>query len=118
MPELTIEGHGTFEVDQGTRLVNAVTDAGIEILHRCGGYAKCTTCRVEFIAGEPAQITAAERDKWKDKKEEGYRLSCQVRVEHDMTIRVINTLESTGLDDPGDTPEEEITPEPEWTEGR
>lgn len=114
MPTLTIEGHGTFEVESGTRLVHAIQDAGIDILHRCGGYAKCTTCRVEFIEGEPGKMTAAERDKWQDKKEDGFRLSCQLTIEQDMALRVINTLESTGLDDPGDSPEPQITPEPEW----
>jgi ferredoxin len=116
MPELTIEGHGTFEVAGGTRLVNAIREAGVDILHRCGGYAKCTTCRVEFLAGEPDKMSAAERDKLAEQAEQGYRLSCQVYVDQDMTVRVINTLESTGLEDPGDAPEAGITPEPEWVE--
>jgi len=116
MPELTIEGHGTFEVEEGTRLVHAIKEAGVNILHRCGGYAKCTTCRVEFLAGEPDEMSAAERDKLAEKAEQGYRLSCQLYVNQDMTLRVINTLESTGLEDPGDTPEADITPEPDWVD--
>jgi hypothetical protein len=31
-----------------------------------------------------------------------------------MRVRVINTLQSTGLDSPGDEPADKITPEPEW----
>lgn len=115
MPKLTIEGHGTFDVAAGKRLVRAIEDSGINILHRCGGYAKCTTCRVEFIEGEPGKMTRAEQEKWKDKGESGLRLSCQMTIEEDMALRVINTVESTGLDGPGDTPENQITPEPEWT---
>jgi len=114
MPKLTIEDHGTFEVAEGSRLVKAIEGQDINILHRCGGYAKCTTCRVEFLEGEPSRMTKAERDKWKDKDTHGYRLSCQILVEDDMTIKVINTLENTNLDDPGDTPEDHITPEPDW----
>lgn len=114
MPRLTIEDHGTFEVQAGTRLVRAIEDAGINILHRCGGYAKCTTCRVEFLSGEPAQMTKAEKEKWKEKDTSGVRLSCQMTIEDEMRIKVINTVESTGLEDPGDTPKEDITPEPEW----
>lgn len=114
MPKLTIEGEGTFEVQTGTRLVNAIKAAGVNILHRCGGYAKCTTCRVEFLEGEPDKMTQAERDKWQDKGEKGFRLSCQMIVESDMNIRILNTVESTGLDDPGKKPEKEITPDPEW----
>ena len=114
MVNLTIEGVGTFEVPEGKRLVRAIEDVGVDILHRCGGYARCTTCRVEFIAGEPQQRTVAERDKLKEKGETGIRLSCQCLVEGEMTVRVLNTLQSTGLDSPGDTPEDEITPEPTW----
>ena len=51
MPRLTVEGVGDFEVPQGKRLVLALTDeAGIDQLHACGGNARCTTCRVEFVA--------------------------------------------------------------------
>jgi ferredoxin len=37
-------------------------DAGIDQLHACGGNARCTTCRVEYIAGEASRMTEAERD--------------------------------------------------------
>jgi ferredoxin len=114
MPKLTIEGHGTFEIEQGTRLVHAIQDSGVDILHRCGGYAKCTTCRVEILEGEPQQRTAAEKEKLREKGESGIRLSCQCLVENEMTVRVLNTVQSTGLDGPGDTPEKHITPEAEW----
>ncbi|GAB4396243.1 MAG: 2Fe-2S iron-sulfur cluster-binding protein [Anaerolineales bacterium] len=114
MPTITVENFGSFEVAAGTRLVNALEDAGIHILHRCGGNARCTTCRVQFHAGEPQQITAAEAQKWSERSESGYRLSCQCLVEDDMHLSVINTLQSSGLDDPGSRPADQITPEPEW----
>lgn len=116
MPKLTIEGHGEFEVPQGKRLVKAIEGSGVDILHRCGGNARCTTCRVEFLEGEPDRRTVAERDKLKEKGESGIRLSCQCLVEGDMHLRVINTMTSTGLDDPGPEPADEITPEPEWVD--
>ena len=28
-------------------------DAKVDVLHACGGNARCTTCRVEFVDGEP-----------------------------------------------------------------
>ena len=63
MPKLTIDGGGTFEVPTGKRLVLALTDeAGVDQLHACGGNARCTTCRVEFISGEPATMTPAEKN--------------------------------------------------------
>ena len=62
MPKLTVEGVGTFDVPEGKRLVLALEDdAKIDQLHACGGNARCTTCRVEFLAGEPEQMTVAEK---------------------------------------------------------
>jgi ferredoxin len=61
MPKLTVDGFGTFDVPQEKRLVLAIEqDAKVDVLHACGGNARCTTCRVEFIAGEPTKMTAAE----------------------------------------------------------
>ena len=55
MPKLTVEGEGAYDVPLGKRLVLALEDeANIDQLHACGGNARCTTCRVEFVAGEPA----------------------------------------------------------------
>jgi ferredoxin len=52
MPKLTVEGFATVDVAPGTRLVNAIEQqAGVDILHACGGNARCTTCRVEFVSG-------------------------------------------------------------------
>ena len=62
MPKLTVEGYGTFEVPERRRLVKAIEENGVDILHRCGGYARCTTCRVEFVSGEPEFRTVAERE--------------------------------------------------------
>lgn len=54
MPKLSVEGVGEFDVPTGKRLVLALEDeARIDQLHACGGNARCTTCRVQFLAGEP-----------------------------------------------------------------
>ena len=37
-------------------------EAKIDQMHACGGNARCTTCRVEFISGQPATMTQAEKD--------------------------------------------------------
>jgi ferredoxin len=115
VPNLTVEGYGTFDVPQGTRLVLAVEQvAGVDILHACGGNARCTTCRVEFLAGEPSQTTEAERNKLAERGLTGIRLACQIVVDHDMAIRAISRLEGSGRPDPGGTPAAEITPPPVW----
>ncbi|MCE9605321.1 MAG: (2Fe-2S)-binding protein [Planctomycetia bacterium] len=109
MPSLTVDGVGTFEVPQGKRLVLALTDeAGIDQLHACGGKARCTTCRVEFLAGEPAEMNDAERTVLAAKGVTGVRLSCQIVCDHDMTVRAISRFEGSGRKDAGSRPPDTI----------
>jgi ferredoxin len=115
MPTLTVEGFRTAEVPTGKRLVLAIEqDAGVDVLHACGGNARCTTCRVEFVTGEPTQMTKAEKLKLEERGLHGVRLSCQIVCDHDMTVRAISRLEGSGRPDPGKTPEPTIQPPPEW----
>jgi ferredoxin len=115
MAKLTVEGFGTFDIEEGKRLVLALEqDAGVDQLHACGGNARCTTCRVEFVAGEPDRMTMAEKNVLAAKGLTGVRLSCQIVCDHDMTVRAISRLAGSGRPDPGGTPEPQITPTPEW----
>ena len=116
MPKLTVEGYGTFEVAENKRLVLAIEqDAKVDILHACGGNARCTTCRVEFIDGEPSRMTVAEKTRLAERGLSGVRLSCQIVCDHDINVRAISRLEGSGRPDPGRTPEPTIQPPPEWT---
>ena len=115
MPKLTVEGAGQYEVPQGKRLVLALEqDAGIDQLHACGGKARCTTCRVEFLDGEPDRMTVAERDVLAARGLSGIRLSCQITCDHDMTVRAVSRLEGSGRKDAGREPSAEIEPPAEW----
>ena len=116
MPKLTVESYGTFDVADNKRLVLAIEqDAKVDILHACGGNARCTTCRVEFIEGEPSAMTVAEKERLEQRQLTGVRLSCQIVCDHDMSVRAISRLEGSGRPDPGRTPEETIHPPPVWT---
>src|SRR3954465_7051609 len=102
MPKLTVEGVGEFEVPTGKRLVLALEqEAGVNQLHACGGHARCTTCRVEFVNGEPNPTKVAERDVLKARGLTGVRLSCQIPCDHDMSVRAISRLEGSGPQDGG-----------------
>jgi ferredoxin len=117
MPKLTVEGHAPVDVEAGKRLVLALEqDAHIDQLHACGGNARCTTCRVEFVEGEPQTMTAAEKHVMNARGLTGVRLSCQIVCDHDMTVRAISRLEGSGRPDPGPTPLPTIQPPPEWIE--
>jgi ferredoxin len=115
MPTLTVEGCAPVIVEPGKRLVLAIEqDAGADILHACGGNARCTTCRVEFIAGEPSRMTQAERVRLDEKGLTGVRLSCQITCDDDMTVKALLRFAGSGRPDPGRTPEPTIQPPPEW----
>ena len=114
MPKLTVNDK-TFDVPQGKRLVLAIEENGVNIGHRCGGFARCTTCRVEFESGQPDLMTQAEYDKLVERDLFGqYRLSCQIVCNRDMKVRPAMTLESEGWSDTGPTPEPTVTPEAKW----
>jgi ferredoxin len=113
MPKLKVEGVGEFDVPEGKRMVLALEDeAGIDQLHACGGNARCTTCRVEVVAGEPSKMTAAERDVLAARGVTGVRLSCQMLCDHDMTVRAISRLAGSGRPDAGNRPLDDINPQP------
>jgi ferredoxin len=115
VPKLTIEGAGECDVPAGKRLVLALTDeAGVDQLHACGGNAKCTTCRVVFVAGEPDQMTEAEKQVLAAKGLTDVRLSCQIACDADMTVRVVSRLAGSGRADAGKRPADAIAPPPVW----
>jgi ferredoxin len=115
MPKLTVEGFETVDVENGKRLVLAIEqDVKVDILHACGGNARCTTCRIEFIEGEPSAMTEAERQVLASRGVTGVRLSCQILCDHDMHVRAISRLAGSGRPDPGPTPAPVITPPPQW----
>ncbi|ADU30464.1 2Fe-2S iron-sulfur cluster-binding protein [Evansella cellulosilytica] len=106
MPNVTVQGSKTFTVEEDKKLVLALEDNGIDILHRCGGKAKCTTCRVEVLQGNFGPLTNIEKEAFERKGiEDTYRLSCQVYVTEDVTVRPIMTESSTNMD-VGPRPEE------------
>jgi len=96
----TANGKVNIEAEDGRKLVLAIEDSGIDILHRCGGNARCTTCRVEILAGDPGPIEEPERAILATKADLGdhTRLSCQVRIMDDLHVRVVNQASVKGID--------------------
>ncbi len=108
MPRITAEtasGTLAFEAQQGRKLVLELEDNGIDILHRCGGNARCTTCRVDVLAGDPGEIGEAEKTILATKTDlnERTRLSCQMRVIDDLHVQVIRQASVEGIE-PGNRP--------------
>jgi len=119
MPKLTVEDFGTFDVPADKRLVLAlINEAGVDQLHACGGNARCTTCRVQFLSGEPDGMTEAEKSVLGARgllSNPGLRLSCQILCDHDMTVQAISRFAGSGRANAGNRPADQITPPPVWT---
>jgi len=103
MPKIdadTATGPQAFEAPEGKKLVLAIEDAGIDILHRCGGNARCTTCRVEVLSGDPGEMGELERNRLAVEAElaDNVRLSCQIHIKDNLRIRVINQSSVRGMD--------------------
>jgi ferredoxin len=96
----TASGTQTIDAPEGKKLVLVLEDAGIDILHRCGGNARCTTCRVEVLEGDPGEMGELERNRLAMETElaDHIRLSCQIRVKDDLKVRVINQASVRGMD--------------------
>lgn len=115
MPKITVDGKsGEFPADK--RLVLAIEELGVRIGHRCGGNARCTTCRVEITEGEPDTMTQAEYDKLVEKELYGQaRLSCQMTCSQDMSMHAVMTLETMeAWTDTGPVPDDEVKPVAEF----
>ncbi len=99
MPIVTVQGEKAFEVEEGKKLVLAIEDAGIDIMHKCGGNARCTTCRVEILAGDVSPMGPAEQERLARESDlaPNIRLSCQIRVASDLEVRVINRSQQAGI---------------------
>ena len=111
MPKIQAEtASGLVETDapDGKKLVLVLEDAGIDILHRCGGNARCTTCRVEILEGDPGEMADLERNRLAVEAElaPNVRLSCQIHVHSDLKVHVINQASVRGID-PGPRPIDE-----------
>lgn len=98
---VTVRGYGSFEVEEGTKLVKAIEDNGVDISHRCGGNARCTTCRVQFHSEEPPMETAEHDCLEEDGVLGEFRLSCQIRVQSDIDVDVLMPVSKADWDNPG-----------------
>lgn len=94
--QLTVKDAGTFTVEEGTKLAIAIEQNGVDISHRCGGQARCTTCRVAFQSEEPP----LNPDEHQCLEEDGvlgeFRLACQIRMDRDMEVDVLMRAKDKG----------------------
>ncbi|WP_375793885.1 NADH:ubiquinone reductase (Na(+)-transporting) subunit F [Chlamydia sp. 12-01] len=78
----------TKTVDSGHTLLSSLLDSGIPIPSPCGGKATCKQCKVKIVkdADQPLETDRATFSK--QQLEQGWRLSCQTKVQHDMCLEI------------------------------
>jgi ferredoxin len=101
MHTISVVGYEPFEAAEGTKLVKAIENAGADISHRCGGNARCTTCRVKFLSDEPAMGDLEKDCLVEDGVLGEFRLSCQIRIDQDMSVEVLSPVSTAPYDNPG-----------------
>lgn len=99
--QIDVVGYKAFEAEAGSKLAFEIERNGIDISHRCGGNARCTTCRVRFLTEEPP-MGAKEHDSLEEDGVLGeFRLSCQIPIDRDMKVEVLIPVQTADWDDPG-----------------
>ena len=77
-----------LRVPLGETVFSALRAAGIPIPGDCGGQGRCGRCKVRFLEAAPSPTPADLRFLSEEELSAGWRLSCQHRVEHDLTLEV------------------------------
>lgn len=78
----------TKTVSGGQTLLSALSTEGIPVPSPCGGKATCKQCRLQILegAGEPLETDKGTFNK--KELDEGWRLSCQFKIRHDLKVHV------------------------------
>ncbi|WP_316356075.1 NADH:ubiquinone reductase (Na(+)-transporting) subunit F [Candidatus Neptunichlamydia sp. REUL1] len=82
----------TKEVEGGKTLLSALLEQGIAIPSPCGGKATCKQCRVQVVKGGDDSLETDKATFTPKQLTEGWRLSCQCKVKHDLGLKLPDTL--------------------------
>ena len=89
MPEVkfsVLDREVKTEVPEGTTLLEAASQAGVQINSICGGKGACGKCKVRVLEGDTEVDSLATLKI--DEVKAGYTLACQTRIKSDVAIEV------------------------------
>ncbi|MCY1412809.1 Naphthalene 1,2-dioxygenase/salicylate 5-hydroxylase system, reductase component [compost metagenome] len=86
MPEMCV-GERRWTVASGSNLLDALNSAGLAVPYSCRA-GSCHACLVRCVQGEPFDANPGALAE--QKREQGWRLACQCRVESDLTVAVFD----------------------------
>jgi Na+-transporting NADH:ubiquinone oxidoreductase subunit F len=85
---IEINGEKTITVPAGGKLLQTLAEADLFLPSACGGGGTCAQCKCVISEGGGSMLPTEESHFTKRDASEGWRLSCQVAVKHDMKIEV------------------------------
>jgi Na+-transporting NADH:ubiquinone oxidoreductase subunit F len=85
---IVINGEKTITVPAGDKLLQTLAGNGLFLPSACGGGGSCAQCKCKVESGGGSMLPTEEGHFTKRDAAEGWRLSCQVPVKHDMVIEV------------------------------
>ncbi|MDO4474700.1 MAG: ASKHA domain-containing protein [Eubacteriales bacterium] len=91
MPEIRIQPSGKiYRYEAEGSLLEILLAQKIFVDNPCNGKGVCGKCRVRIVSGEVPDVTETEKKLLgKEELEEGIRLSCLVKPEHDLVIELL-----------------------------
>ena len=85
---ILINGEKTITVPAGGKLLQTLSEAELFLPSACGGGGTCAQCKCIVNDGGGSMLPTEESHFTRRDADEGWRLSCQVAVKHDMKIQV------------------------------
>jgi Na+-transporting NADH:ubiquinone oxidoreductase subunit F len=90
--EITINDEKKITVEGGIDLLSALVSEKIFIPSACGGRSTCGMCKVKVLEGSGLVLPTEEPHLNKEERENGTRLSCQVKVRSNIRIEIPEDL--------------------------
>jgi Na+-transporting NADH:ubiquinone oxidoreductase subunit F len=85
---IEINGEKTIAVAAGDKLLQTLAGSEVFLASACGGGGTCAQCKCIVSDGGGSMLPTEESHFTRREAAEGWRLSCQVPVKHDMKIQV------------------------------
>ena len=86
------DGARSLQVNGGSSLLSSLASQKVFIPSACGGKATCGLCKVTLVESAGPVLPTEEPYISEEEREAGVRLSCQVKVKHDLKIRIPEEL--------------------------
>ena len=81
---------------EGTKIIEAASQAGFSINLPCGGTGSCGKCKIKITQSPPSPNESDLSALSTDEIEQGYRLACQCIVNSDMVVEIPQSSQLVG----------------------